>query len=305
MADSISHTDMSAKLGIRSVAVGLVVNIFLAGAKGIAGIIGHSNALIADAVESVSDIFSSAVVIVGLKMAKKPADENHPYGHGKVEPLAATVVALMLFGAAIFIAINSFHSISAPHDPPEPFTLAVLLVVILIKYFLSRSIGKVGDDVGSVSVNADANHHKADVLTSLAAFIGISVSVLGGPGYEHADGVAALFASLVIAFNATLLFRPAVSELLDTAPPPEIAENVRKIAQSVQGVLGTHKCHVRKLGFDHYVDLDILCNPDSTIRQGHEIAHNVGEAIHAKLPNITKVLVHVEPVDDYGRRVRD
>jgi cation diffusion facilitator family transporter len=305
MSSTVSNTEKSAAIGMRSIIIGLIVNLLLAFAKGIAGVLGHSSALIADAVESVSDIFSSLIVLLGLKMSKKPADENHPYGHGKIEPLAATLVSLILFGAAIFIAIHSFHQLSNSLLVPEPFTLIVLLIVILIKGALSRFIGNVGAEVSSVSVRADAAHHRADVMTSLAAFIGISVALVGGPGYEHADAVAALFASLVIAFNATILFKPALYELLDTAPSPDLIQSVRKTAEGVGGVLGTHKCHVRKLGFDHYVDLDILCNPELTIRAGHEIAHNVGEAIHAKLPNITKVLVHVEPVDDYGRRVRD
>jgi len=300
-----SNTDTAASKGIRSIIIGLFINLALTLIKGVAGVVGNSNALIADALESLSDVLSSLAVIFGLQMAKKPADENHPYGHGKIEPLTATVVCLLLFGAAIFIAFRSFHQLAKPHGPPEAFTLVVLLVVIFVKFGLSRFIAKVGKDVSSVLITADAGHHKADVITSVAAFIGISVALLGGPGYENADSVAALFASLVIAFNATVLFRPALNELIDTAPSPELTQNVRQIAQSVPGVLGTHKCHVRKLGFDHYVDLDILCNPDSTIRDGHEIAHNVGEAIHARLPNITKVLVHVEPVDDYGRRVRD
>jgi cation diffusion facilitator family transporter len=156
-----------------------------------------------------------------------------------------------------------------------------------------------------VAVKTDAFHHRADAITSAAAFIGISVAVFGGPGFEMADDIAALVAAVVIAVNALILFRPALSELIDTAPAPEIAQSIRDIALHVPGVLGTHKCGVRKVGFVYFVDLDVLCNPDETIRHGHEVAHNVGEAIHSALPAVAKVLVHVEPADDFGRRSRD
>ena len=218
----------------------------------------------------------------GLKMAKKPPDENHPYGHGKFEPLSATVVALMLLTAAIFIAVKSIEEIYTPNSAPEPFTLVILGIVIVVKEGLFRFIHTTGNSTESIAVKTDAWHHRGDVITSLAAF-----------------------AAFVIAANALWLFRPALLELLDTAPSQDLVDEIRLIAAGVSGVHGTHKCHVRKVGFDHFVDLDILCEPSLSIREGHEIAHNVGEAIHRELPNVTKVLVHVEPLDDYGRRVRD
>jgi cation diffusion facilitator family transporter len=290
---------------MRSIAFGLIANFTLAIVKGVAGVFGHSNALIADAVESVSDIFSSLVVMLGLKLSKKPADENHPYGHGKIEPMAASVVSIVLFLAAALIAVKSHREIHQPHQAPEAFTLIILSVVIVVKMYLFRSVKQTGENVGSTAVAADAMHHGADVITSFAAFVGISISLIGGPGFESADSYAALFASFIIAFNAVMLFKPAFFELLDTAPSPELVVSIRKIAREVEGVLGTHKCHVRKVGFDHFVDLDILCDPDLSIRKGHELAHSVGDRIQEKLPIITKVLVHVEPVDDYGRRDKE
>ena len=290
---------------MQSIAIGLAINAVLAIIKGVAGVLGNSYALIADAIESASDVLSSLVVLGGLKMAKKPPDENHPYGHGKFEPLSATVVALMLLTAAIFIAVKSIEEIYTPNSAPEPFTLVILGIVIVVKEGLFRFIHTTGNSTESIAVKTDAWHHRGDVITSLAAFIGITVALLGGSGYESADDVAALFAAFVIAANALWLFRPALLELLDTAPSQDLVDEIRLIAAGVSGVHGTHKCHVRKVGFDHFVDLDILCEPSLSIREGHEIAHNVGEAIHRELPNVTKVLVHVEPLDDYGRRVRD
>ena len=238
-------------------------------------------------------------------MAGKPADSNHPYGHGKFEPLAAAVVSLTLLGAAVLIMVESVREILTPHHAPEPFTLAVLLGVIVVKELLARYVGNAAEGIGSVAVKTDAFHHRADAITSGAAFIGISVAVFGGPGFEMADDIAAVIGSVVIAVNALILFRPALSELIDTAPAPEIAQSIKEIALQVPGVLGTHKCGVRKVGFVYFVDLDVLCDPEETIRHGHEVAHNVGEAIHSALPAVAKVLVHVEPADDFGRRSRD
>jgi cation diffusion facilitator family transporter len=283
----------------------MAVNVCLAVVKGIAGVVGNSYALIADAIESAADVVTSFVVLLGVRMAGKPADKNHPYGHGKFEPLAAAVVSLTLLGAAVLIMVESIREILTPHHAPEPFTLAVLLGVVGIKEVLARYVGHAGEGIGSVAVKTDAFHHRADAITSVAAFIGISVAVFGGPGFEIADDIAAVIAAVVIAVNALILFRPALSELIDTAPAPEIAQSIREIALRVPGVLGTHKCGVRKVGFVYFVDLDVLCDPEGTIRHGHEVAHNVGEAIHSALPAVAKVLVHVEPADDFGRRSRD
>jgi cation diffusion facilitator family transporter len=302
------HSNYSAAAssrGARAAVVGIGLNAVLAIIKGIAGVLGNSYALIADAIESTSDILSSLIVVFGVKMAGKPADENHPYGHGKFEPLAAVIVSLVLFGAAILIAVESTHEVLTPHHAPAPFTLLVLLFAIITKEFLFRRLITTSSEISSSALKADAWHHRADAITSAAAFVGISIAAFGGPGYESADDFAALIAAVIIAINAALLIKPALLELIDTAPNPELASRIREIASGVAGVLGTHKCHVRKVGFDHFVDLDVLCNPASSIREGHEVAHNVGEAIHAALPQISKVLVHVEPADDYGRRSRD
>jgi cation diffusion facilitator family transporter len=300
-----SHTAAATKLGVRSTLIGMLINVALAMAKGTAGILGNSYALVADAIESSADVVTSFIVLLGLRLAGKPADKNHPYGHGKFEPLAAVIVSLVLFGAAGLIVAASVREILTPHHSPEPFTLLVLLVVVVIKEGLARFVGETGASIGSVAVKAEAFHHRADALTSVAAFLGISVALIGGPGYEVADDVAAVIAAGVIAVNATLLMRPALAELIDTAPDPQFAQNIRQHVTQVPGVLGTHRCMVRKVGFAYYVDLDVLCNPEASIREGHDIAHNVGDALHIAFPAIAKVLVHIEPADDYGRRNRD
>ncbi len=300
----MSYQDAAADKGVRNVTLGILINIALSLVKFISGVVGNSYALIADAIESLTDVFTSIIVLCGLRISRKPPDDNHPYGHGKFEPLAGAVVALGIIGAAIFIAVESIHEIRTPHQIPKPFTLLVLIGTVFLKEWLSRKVTKVGSDIQSSAIKAEGWHHRSDAITSATAFVGISIAIFGGPGWEMSDDIAALFASAIISFNGAALLRSALHELMDAAPDQSIKDSIIEIALSVPGVKGTHKCQVRKLGFDYFVDLDILCDPNATIRFGHDLAHDVGEAIHKKLPQITKVLVHVEPEDDFGRRSR-
>lgn len=281
--------------GMHSTAIGIAANMLLALCKGIAGFLGNSYALIADAIESFSDVLSSLIVLIGLKIASKPRDENHPYGHGKAEPIAAVVVAMALIASAIIIAIQSLKEIIMPHHAPEPFTLLVLFGVVVIKETLFRFVFRVGEEVESTAVKTDAWHHRSDAITSAAAFIGISLALIGGRGWESADDWAALFASAIIAFNAYKLFIPAIEEVMDVAPSPHIAEDIRKIALSVEGVLQTDKCFVRKMGFSYFVDLHVVVDGELTVRKSHEIAHVVKKTICFANPRIIDVLVHIEP----------
>ena len=280
---------------MRTTLLGIFINALLALLKGVAGFLGNSYALIADAIESTSDVASSLIVWLGLKIASKPPDADHPYGHGKAEPLAATIVSLALIGAAITIAIQSTREIITPHHAPAPFTLVVLVAVVATKESLFRFVFKVGVAVGSTAVKTDAWHHRSDAITSAAAFTGISVALIGGPGYESADDWAALFASIIIVFNAYRLLRPAIGEVMDVAPPSEIEAEIRKVASGVQGVVGLEKCYIRKMGFEFYVDLHVAVDGDISVRRGHEVAHCVKAAILVANPRIRNVLVHIEP----------
>ena len=284
-----------ARAGMRSVLIGVFANAVLALIKGLAGFFGNSYALIADAIESVFDIFTSVLVWFGLRYASRPADENHPYGHGKAEPLVACVVSLALMGAAFLIAVESVREILRPHHAPAPFTLVVLVVVVVAKELLYRSVSRAGERMGSTAVKTDAWHHRSDAITSGAAFVGISIALVGGPGYEAADDFAALLAAGVIAFNAVHLMRPALGELLDAAPPKELAEDVRRAAAGVAGVLGLDKCVVRKVGFDLYVDLHVRVHGELPVRDGHRIAHDVKDAVRAHNARVRDVTIHVEP----------
>jgi len=270
-------------------------NALLAIVKGIVGVFGNSYALVADAIESTSDVFSSILVLVGLKYAAKPADENHPYGHGKAEPLITFVVVAFLIASAVIIAYTSILNIQTPHELPETYTLIVLAIIILIKEGFYRIVVKKGDEINSTSVKADAWHHRSDAITSLTAFIGISIALWLGDGYESADDWAALLASGFIVFNAFLIFRPALSEIMDEHVYENMVEEIRVVAHSVCGVEGTEKCFVRKAGLDFLVDLHLIVDGKRSVHEGHEIAHNVKTKLLEEFPEIANVLIHVEP----------
>jgi len=275
--------------------VGVVINGALALIKFLAGYIGHSQALIADAIESLGDVFSSLIVFFGIRFSTKPPDENHPYGHGKFEPMASVVVAIFLFAAALGIFIHSVDQLFVKDSPPHFFTLPVLIVVILVKWYLFHRVGKLSTQLSSLSLQGDALHHKSDALTSVAALVGISVSLLGGENFSSADDYAAIFAAIIICIGAYRILTPALHELTDRAPGTELVESVKIVARTVNGVIDLDKCFVRKMGLSFYVDLHIIVDGELNVREGHSIAHRVEEAIQRELLEITEVLVHVEP----------
>ena len=285
---------------IRWAQAGLLTNALLVFVKLFAGIIGHSNALIADAVESSADIFSSLIVWMGLSIAARPADEDHPYGHGKAEPLAAAVVSLMLLGAAIGISIIAIRDIRTPHHLPAPFTLFIAAGVIIVKEILYRRVSRVGKEVGSTAVTADAWHHRSDAISSLAAFIGISIALIGGRGWEAADDWAALVAALVVAVNGARTLRPAISGLMDEAPDRTVKERALHAAAGVNGVRSVENLNVRSSGVGFYVDLHVKADPKLSLEDAHEIAAKVKYAILEAIPNCVNVLVHMEPYKASG-----
>jgi len=289
----------SVKRGLKTTFIGIIASSFLAAIKIFTGIVGNSYALIADGIESLTDIFTSSIVLTGLYFASKPADENHPYGHGKAEPFAGVAVSLGIFIAAMVIVVQSIYEIITPHHAPAPFTLVVLIIVIITKETLFRFVIKVGTSVNSIAIKSDAWHHRSDAITSAAAFIGISIALLGGAGYESADDFAALFASVIIVINAYRIFKPALFELLDTAPPAQIIQKVRDVASKVDDVMGIDKCFVRKMGFDYFVDIHVLVDANLPVYKGHEIAHLVKDELIKGHLNISDVLVHIEPYFKY------
>lgn len=273
----------------------IVGNTCLAVAKYLAGYFGNSYALIADAIESTADILASFLVLFGLRYASKPADANHPYGHGRVEPLITFIVAGFLIVSATVIAVESIHKIQTPHALPKPFTLIVLGVIIVWKEISYRIVIRKSKETNSSSLKADAWHHRSDAITSIAALLGISIALLLGPGYEAADDWAALFASGFIVYNSYLIFRPALGEIMDEHFYDDLVLRIREVAVTVPGVVGTEKCFIRKAGMRFHVDLHATVNAQISVSEGHAIAHRLKDTLRAEIPELGHVLIHVEP----------
>lgn len=283
---------------IKATYISIASNTALAIIKGTAGYFGNSYALIADAIESTSDIFSSLIVFFGLTYASKPADENHPYGHGRAEPLITFLVVGFLMISAGIIAVQSIENIKTPHEIPAPYTLIILGGIISVKEILYRIVSKKGKETKSSALEADAWHHRSDAITSVTAFIGIVIALIMGKGYEMADDWAALVASGVILYNAYLIFRPALGEIMDENLHDEMIENIRKISLEVTGVLATEKCYIRKSGMRYFADLHAVVDSGITVKRGHEIAHILKDKLIKELPELANVLVHIEPNDE-------
>ncbi|MEQ8242262.1 cation diffusion facilitator family transporter [Fulvivirga sp.] len=282
---------------IKTTYLSIAGNTLLAVAKGVTGVFGNSYALIADAIESTTDIFSSILVLVGLKYSTKPADENHPYGHGKAEPLITFAVVGFLVVSATVIAYESIIHIQTPHKTPAPYTLIVLGAIVILKEIFYRVVNRKGEQTKSSALKADAWHHRSDAITSLMAFIGISIAIFMGPGYETADDWAALFASGFIMYNAYLIFRPALGEIMDEHLYDDLVVEIREVAQKVEGVIDTEKCFIRKTGMTFHVDLHLIVDGSISVKKGHDIAHDTKNVLLLEFPEIADILIHVEPHD--------
>jgi cation diffusion facilitator family transporter len=282
---------------IRTVYFSLIGNTLLAFIKAFAGFFGNSYALIADAIESATDIFSSLLVLFGLKYAKRPADENHPYGHGKIEPLITFIVVAFLVTSATIIAYESIVNIRTPQKMPKSWTLAVLGAIILWKEISFQVVIKRSKETNSSSLKADAWHHRSDAITSIMAFMGISIAIIFGKGYETADDWAALLASGFILYNSYLIFRPALGEIMDEHLYDDLLDEIRMKSTEVHGVLGTEKCFIRKAGMKYHVDLHAIVDGKISVRKGHDIAHRLKDYLSAEIPNLGHVLIHIEPND--------
>jgi cation diffusion facilitator family transporter len=280
---------------VRAAYFSIAGNILLAIIKGLAGGFGHSYALIADAIESTTDIISSIIVLFGIRYASRPADKNHPYGHGRIEPLITFLVVGFLIISATIIAYESIHNIGRPHPLPKPWTLIVLGIIIMWQEISFRFVMKKARSTNSSSLKADAWHHRSDAITSVSAFIGISIVLLLGKGYESADNWAALFAAIFIVYNSYSIFRPALGEIMDENLYDGLIRSIRSIALEVDGIMGTEKCLVRKAGMKYHVDLHATVDGKISVDRGHEISHNLKDTLKTGLPQLGEVLIHIEP----------
>jgi cation diffusion facilitator family transporter len=296
-----SQIGRSLERGVRLAQMGMVINAALAIAKLLAGILGHSYALVADAIESASDVLASLIVWGGLRLANRSATEEYPFGFARAEQVAAAVVGIMLIGAGIGISIEAIREIRTPHHAPAPFTLVVLVLVILIKEGLYRYVGRAGGDLGSRAIAADAWHHRSDAITSLAAFVGISIALIKGPGWEQADDWAALVASGILLFNGLTIIRPAVGDLMDRAPSPDLLDRVAAIAQAVPDVRLVEKVMIRKAGLGYFVDLHVQASPEMSLHDAHILSGKVKSAIREAEPRVLGALIHMEPYEGGAR----
>ncbi len=285
----------SEETAIKTTYFSIVGNTSLAIIKGLLGYFGNSYALIADAIESTSDIFASFLVLFGIKYSNRPADKNHPYGHGRAEPLITFLVVGFLITSATIIAYESIENIKTPHELPKSFTLYFLGAIIIWKEISYRLVMKKSKETHSSSLKADAWHHRSDAVTSIAAFIGISIAIFMGKGYESADDWAALFASGFILYNSYLIFRPALGEIMDEHLYDDLIEEIRVASHKVDGIIETEKCFIRKAGMKYHVELHAVVDANITVKQGHDLAHVLKDYLRNEIPQLGHVLIHIEP----------
>ena len=289
------ETERRARESATLVARGIGLNLGLAVLKLSGGFLGHTYALIADGVESLLDVCSSSLVWAGLRVAARPPDTNHPYGHGKAEPLAGMFVSLVIIAAAAWIGFHAIREIQTPHRGPHWATLPLLAFVVILKLVISRTLRRAGSNNQSMSLGIESWHHYADALTSAVAFVGIAIGVIGGPGYESADDWGALGACFIIGWNGANFFRTALNDVMDLAASPAVEREVRVIAAAVPGVRGIDKCRVRKSGLSFLVDIHVEVDGELNVHAGHEIAGAVKYALLDSPLGVSDVVVHIEP----------
>jgi cation diffusion facilitator family transporter len=292
------NPEQSLETGQGSAAKGIVLNGVLGTAKLLAGLLGHSYAMVADACESFSDVMSSCVTLYGLRIAAEPADQTHPAGHGRAETLASAVTAMVLTVVGALIFWHALDSLYEARQAPNPLTLLVLVPVILLKEWMFRWMRERGKQIGSLALLAEAWHQRSDAVTSVAALSGIAVTWIGGPAWVHADSWAAMFASLWLIGTGLWLLGPTLHELMEGSVDPALVEFIRETSQGCDGILGIDKVWVRKLGMRLMVDLHIEVEPDISVQEGHRLAHEVKAKLQRELPQVRDVMVHVEPFDE-------
>ncbi len=276
--------------------ISLLVNLMFALCKGIAGVFGNSFALVADAIESMTDVFSSLLVFLGIKYATRPADNNHPYGHGKVEPLVTfVIVGFLLFSSGI-ILYNAIDNIGTAHEKPKMYTIFVLLAVVISKECIYRFMHQKGQDTHSTSLNSEAWHHRSDAISSGMALIGIVIAIFGGEGYESADDYAAIITAGIIIFNTYLIFRPALGEIMDEHLHCDLEDDIRTLSKAHFPETETEKLFIRKYGMFYHIDMHLMVNPKMNVYDAHVLSHQVKDLLMKANPHICNILIHIEPL---------
>ncbi len=285
--------EYSYKAGEKAAWLGILSNIALFVLKFLAGLFGRSQAMIADAFHTASDAFTSIAVLVGFKIARKPADREHPYGHGRAESITAKIVALVL----IFVGLKLVHDsakilILKEMVKPHSIALFAAIISIVIKEFTYRRVILISKKINSVSLKADAYHHRSDVLSSVAALVGIAGARMG---WTFLDPLAGILVAGFIIKVGTEAFHVAYDELMDAAPPKGMVRKIEKIVMTTEGVLETKKVMVRKYGIELFLEVTIGVDKNKTVQEGHFITTKVEKNLCGKMTSIEDVVVHVEP----------
>jgi cation diffusion facilitator family transporter len=275
--------------------VGLVINLGLGLTKLIGGILGDSFALISDSINSLGDVFGTVVVLVAVRIAQQPADQEHPYGHTRAEAIAASTVAVLIIMSALGIGWEAIQRMSLVHTLPETWTLWIAGGNVVIKEWLYRYKRRVAKRTGSRAMLANAWDHRSDAFCALAVLIGLAVVRWGNGSYMWADELAALVVVAAILFSSFRLYRDSASELMDVQADEGLVEQVRTMASTIPGVRGVEKLWVRKSGLEYFVDIHIEVDPDLTVAEGHRIGHIVKARLTGCFASIRDVLVHLEP----------
>ncbi|MBX9577593.1 MAG: cation diffusion facilitator family transporter [Alphaproteobacteria bacterium] len=296
----VSNLYQKAAAGQKLVLAGAIFNLVLGTVKTAAGLLGHSIVLTADGIESMLDVMTSLGTWFALGYASKPPDLDHPYGHGKAESLAAIISSLILWLLGLTIAFFSIHRlVNASHGlppyQPKVYTLVILIVVILFKETFFQLIHRLSQKIGSTVMLADAWHHRSDMMVSLTAFIGISISLFAGSSYKNADSWAALVACGIIFYNATHIFRFSLAEIMDTRVSDQMEKTIIRLACEIQGVKSAEKCRVRKSGLVLIADLHIRVDGTMSVSEGHTISHQVKNHLLNAALSLEDITLHLEP----------
>jgi cation diffusion facilitator family transporter len=281
--------------GQRVAAVGMLVSGVLAVVKVFAGITGHSTAVLADGLESAGDVFASGFVLLGLTLAAKPADADHPYGHGRAEILTGLLIGLILAAGGTLISFGSLERLGEPHPAPHSYVIWPLLASLAAKSALATFKFRHGKRMQSAALTADAWNDTMDTVSAMAALIGVGLALSDPTRFLDADRYGGFVVGLIVIATGLRVSRDTVLQLMDTMPEERLMTQIRAAAATVPGVRGVEKCFARKTGLRYHVDLHLEVDPEMTVRQSHNIAHEVRQSILLQLDWVADVLVHVEP----------
>ena len=283
------------QIGQRVAVTGMLVSGALAVIKIVAGMSGHSTAVVADGLESAADVIASGFVLFGLTLAAKPADENHPYGHGRVETLTGLLIGLVLMVGGALISWNSIRLVGQPHEAMRAFVVWPLVISIAAKTGLATLKFRYGRKLQSDALTADAWNDATDTISAFAALVAVALTLRNSVRFAEADRYGGFAVGLIVISAGIRVVRETTMQLMDTMPAPRLIAQIREAAFAVPGVRGVEKCFARKTGFKYHVDLHLEVDPEMTVRRSHQLAHEVQLHIRERLDWVADVLVHVEP----------